>query len=81
MRRPYDLVAILKQEERSRVVENLKTELITRKEVIDTNEDRDVGLEQRFYRTDADCQAAGKALPEFDLYISTVQPLENKGIR
>ncbi|XP_064634712.1 tetratricopeptide repeat protein 17-like isoform X2 [Lineus longissimus] len=81
MRRPYDLVALIKQEERAQVVEGLKHELITRKEVIDSNEDRDVGLEQRFYRSDIDCQAAGKALPEFDLYISTVQPLENKGIR
>ena len=39
------------------------------------------GLEQRFYRTDPDCIAAGKRLPEFDLYISTVLPLENKGVR
>lgn len=39
------------------------------------------GLEQRFYKTDIDCVAAGKPLPEFDLYISTVLPLENKGIR
>ncbi len=39
------------------------------------------GLEQRFYQTDLDCISAGKPLPEFDLYISTVLPLENKGIR
>ena len=38
-------------------------------------------LEQRFYRSEPDCIAAGKPLPEFDLYISTVLPLENKGIR
>ena len=37
-------------------------------------------LEQHFYRTDPDCQAARIPLPEFDLYISTVLPLENKGI-
>ena len=40
-----------------------------------------LGLEQRFYRTDPDCVIAGKPLTEFDLYISTVQPLENKGIK
>ena len=40
-----------------------------------------LGLEQRFYKTDPDCVAAEKPLPEFDLYISTVLPLENKGIR
>lgn len=39
------------------------------------------GLEQRFYQSDPDCIEAGKPLPEFDLYISTVLPLENKGIR
>ena len=39
------------------------------------------GLEQRFYRSDSDCRVAGKPLPEFDLYITTVIQLENKGIR
>jgi tetratricopeptide (TPR) repeat protein len=81
LRRPYDLVALLKQEERAVMLENLKQELLTRKEEIDKNEDKDTGLEQRFYKTDLDCIAAGKPLPEFDLYISTVLPLENKGIR
>ena len=39
-----------------------------------------VALEQHFYRTDPDCLTARIPLPEFDLYISTVLPLENKGI-
>ena len=39
------------------------------------------GLERLFYQTDSDCIAAKVPLPEFDLYISTVLPLENKGIR
>jgi hypothetical protein len=39
------------------------------------------GLEEKFYKTDPDCLAAGKQLPDLDLYISTVLPLENKGIR
>ena len=39
------------------------------------------GLEEKFYKTDPDCLAAGKHLPDLDLYISTVLPLENKGIR
>ena len=38
-------------------------------------------MEQKFYKTNPDCIEAGKPLPEFDLYISTVLPLENKGIR
>nr|KAG5699222.1 hypothetical protein BaRGS_012743 [Batillaria attramentaria] len=61
---------------------NLKKELLSRKSEIDRHEDRDsAGLEQRFYQSDPDCIEAGKPLPEFDLYISTVLPLENKGIR
>ncbi|XP_064604076.1 tetratricopeptide repeat protein 17-like isoform X2 [Liolophura sinensis] len=81
MRRPYDLVAFMKQDERARTLSGLKNELLSRKDEIDKNEDKDTGLEQRFYKTDSDCVSAGKALPEFDLYISTVLPLENKGIR
>ena len=40
-----------------------------------------LGVEQRFYRSDPDCIAAGKPLVEFELYQSTVLPLEDKGIR
>ncbi|XP_041366225.1 tetratricopeptide repeat protein 17-like isoform X2 [Gigantopelta aegis] len=81
MQRPYDLVAFMKQEDRAVMLNNLKKELLNRKDEIDKNEDRDTGLEQRFYKTDLDCIEAGKPLPEFDLYISTVLPLENKRIR
>ncbi|BFZ05335.1 hypothetical protein BsWGS_08373 [Bradybaena similaris] len=81
LRRPYDLVAFMRQEDRAAMLNTLKKELLTRKDEIDKNEDRDTGLEQKFYRTNPDCIEAGKPLPEFDLYISTVLPLENKGIR
>ena len=43
LRRPYDLVALLKQEERADTLEGLKRELLTRKEEIDKNEDKDTG--------------------------------------
>ncbi|KAK7486422.1 hypothetical protein BaRGS_00022346, partial [Batillaria attramentaria] len=82
LKRPYDLVAFMRQEERAHMLGNLKKELLSRKSEIDRHEDRDsAGLEQRFYQSDPDCIEAGKPLPEFDLYISTVLPLENKGIR
>lgn len=81
LRRPYDLVAFMKQEQRASMLNDLKKELLNRKDEIDRNEDRDSGLEQKFYKTNPDCIEAGKPLPEFDLYISTVLPLENKGIR
>ncbi|KAK2174533.1 hypothetical protein NP493_797g01042 [Ridgeia piscesae] len=80
LQRPYDLVALLKQEDRARMLENLKQELLAKKEQIDGSEDKNTALEQHFYRTDPDCLTARIPLPEFDLYISTVLPLENKGI-
>lgn len=43
LRRPYDLVALLRQEERAVMLEHLKQELLTRKEEIDKNEDKDTG--------------------------------------
>ncbi len=43
LRRPYDLVALLKQEERAVMLESLKRELLMRKEEIDKNEDKDTG--------------------------------------
>lgn len=39
------------------------------------------GFEEKFLLTEESCVKAIKRLPEFDLYISTVLPLENKGIR
>ncbi|ELU07397.1 hypothetical protein CAPTEDRAFT_113465 [Capitella teleta] len=81
LKRPYDLMAMMKQEQQSEKLKLLKQELLVKKQQIDRNEDRDTGLEDRFYREDPDCIAAGKPLLEFDLLISTVLPLENKGIR
>ena len=43
MRRPYDLMSLLKQEERADMLEDLKQELIERKHEIDSNEDKDTG--------------------------------------
>ena len=44
MRRPYDLVAFMKQEDRAVMLNNLKKELLNRKDEIDKNEDRDTGI-------------------------------------
>ncbi|XP_052244234.1 alpha-(1,3)-fucosyltransferase fut-6-like [Dreissena polymorpha] len=81
MKRPYDLVAFMKQEDRAAMLDKLKQELLSRKDEIDRTEDRNSGLEDKFYKSDVDCLAGGKQLPDLDLYISTVLPLENKGIR
>ncbi len=43
LRRPYDLVALLRQEQRAVMLENLRTELLNRKEEIDRDEDKNTG--------------------------------------
>ena len=43
MKRPYDLVAFMKQEERAGMLDQLKQELLARKDEIDKTEDRDTG--------------------------------------
>ena len=44
LQRPYDLMALLKQEERAEMLENLKEELLSRKGDLDGSEDGDSGL-------------------------------------
>jgi len=44
LQRPYDLMALLKQEERAEMLENLKHELLSRKGDFDGNEDKDSGV-------------------------------------
>ena len=44
LKRPYDLVAFLKQEERASMLEKLKKELLSRKDEIDKTDDGDSGI-------------------------------------
>jgi len=44
LQRPYDLMALLKQEERAEMLESLKQELLSRKGDLDGNDDKDTGL-------------------------------------
>jgi len=43
LQRPYDLMALLKQEERADMLESLKHELLSQRGDIDDNEDKDTG--------------------------------------
>ncbi|KAH3890159.1 hypothetical protein DPMN_014231 [Dreissena polymorpha] len=43
MKRPYDLVAFMKQEDRAAMLDKLKQELLSRKDEIDRTEDRNSG--------------------------------------
>ncbi|XP_041472633.1 tetratricopeptide repeat protein 17-like [Lytechinus variegatus] len=80
LREPYNLIAVLGQEKRSKEVNLLEESLRLQKVSIEANEDKDTDLEQRFLETDGDCVAAGRPLSEFELYISTALSLEQKDI-
>ncbi|XP_077994523.1 tetratricopeptide repeat protein 17-like [Glandiceps talaboti] len=82
LKKPYDLVEFIRQAERSDTVQSLQQELLNQKIQIDENDDKsDTNIEAKFYESDPDCMVAEKSLPEYDLYTSTVLPLENKGIK
>ncbi|XP_054710822.1 tetratricopeptide repeat protein 17-like [Uloborus diversus] len=78
LKRPYDLVALMQQEKRAVLIEELKQQLMLQKEEIDRREDKETNLEGKIYSMDEDCIAAEKPITDFDLYISTVIPYEVK---
>ncbi|XP_023223356.1 tetratricopeptide repeat protein 17-like [Centruroides sculpturatus] len=80
LRRPYDLVALMQQEQRAILVEELKQQLMMQKEEIDLHEDKETNLEGKMYSMDEDCLAAGKPLTDIDLYVSTIVPFDYKGL-
>lgn len=53
--------------------------LIETKHILDEAEE-EVDLEPNHYETDTDCIKAGKKLPEFDLYQTTVIPPTHRGL-
>lgn len=73
MRRPYDLLAFLEQEDRRDAVDALYRQLVARKAAIHSrcaNLDSAMDVETRLYSTDPDCLLAGKPLADVDLYAS-----------
>ena len=74
MKRPDDLVALMRQEERVAFLESLKYEMS--EQTLNAAEKRhDVSLEAKLFYEDVDCTTAQQALTEFDLFVSTlVQP-------
>ncbi|XP_078670325.1 tetratricopeptide repeat protein 17-like isoform X6 [Branchiostoma floridae x Branchiostoma belcheri] len=81
IKRTDDLVMFMRQAERTEQIAQMQKDLLAQKIHIEETEDKETNLEQTFYKTDPDCRAAKRQLTDFDLYISTVLPLENKGIR
>lgn len=73
LRRPYDLLALLDQENRRTEINALYQDLVARKSMIDqkwSGLEGATDLETRIYTHDPECLSAGKLLSEIDLYPS-----------
>ncbi|CAG2062615.1 unnamed protein product, partial [Timema podura] len=71
MRRPYDLLALLDQEERVRKIERMLKDLVAQKEIIDkhwASLEGSPDLKTRLYLQDEDCAHGAKPLTNKDLY-------------
>ncbi|XP_077967043.1 tetratricopeptide repeat protein 17-like isoform X2 [Styela clava] len=81
IKQPHDLVAFMKQEKNFVEMRKIKEVLMVEKKDIEDNEDKQFDLEEKHYKKDEDCKAAGQQLGDFDLFVSSVLPIENKDIQ
>lgn len=85
MRRPYDLLSLLEQEQRANEIDRLYREMIQMKASIDeewAGLESATELEARLYTTDLDCIQAGRPLSDVDLYISVAEDgLNREGMK
>lgn len=85
MRRPYDLLSLLEQEQRANEIDRLYREMIQMKASIDeewAGLESATELEARLYTTDSDCIQAGRPLSDVDLYISVAEDgLNREGMK
>lgn len=79
LQQPFNLVALLQQEERVSRLRRLKDELIDYKNEFEGLGSPE-GFDAKFRAEDPECKNV-KPLSTFDLYISTALPLEHKGIQ
>lgn len=79
LKQPFNLLAFMQQEDRVTLLRDLKDELIGYKEELEGRETLDE-FGASFQRGDPACRMA-TPLSSFDLFVSTVLPLEHKGIQ
>lgn len=79
LRQPFDLMAFMKQEERVSVLKELKDELIEYKNEFEMFKEFDT-FDESFLASEPKCRDV-KFISSQDLKVSTVLPLEHKGIR
>lgn len=80
MKRPWDLVEWLHQEERVELVNAIDNRLRESDRLIAKSASKDPGFETKFMSNNRHCRTAGKPLTKFDLYVPSVLTLEAKGI-
>ena len=79
LRQPFDLMAFIQQEERVSLLKDLKEELIEYKNEFESYSGFET-FDESFRAKDYDCKNV-KLISAYDLYITTLLPLEHKGIR
>ena len=79
LRQPFDLMALIQQEERVSVIKELREQLIDYKNEFEGYSAYE-SFDDSFRALDPDCQNV-QMISSYDLYVSTVLPLEHKGIR
>ena len=72
-------MALIQQEERVLVIKELREQLIDYKNEFESYSDYE-SFDESFRVLEPDCQSV-KMISSYDLYVSTVLPLEHKGVR
>ena len=71
----------MEQESKMRKLEDLQTELLSKRDVLQPSELEKVDIESQMFRSDPDCVESKKRLTEYDLHLSSIMRLEMKKIK
>eukprot|EP00112_Aurelia_sp_Birch-Aquarium-sp1_P009222 Seg2039.1 transcript_id=Seg2039.1/GoldUCD/mRNA.D3Y31 product="Tetratricopeptide repeat protein 17" protein_id=Seg2039.1/GoldUCD/D3Y31 len=80
LKAPGDLITFMEQESKMRKLEDLQTELLSKRDVLQPSELEKVDIESQMFRSDPDCVESKKRLTEYDLHLSSIMRLEMKQI-
>ena len=81
LKKPYDLVAFIQQEETLEKLKTLKQDLKQEKKWLETAaKTEDAEFQKKFYLSDADCMAAGMSTTDTAAIYTNIVPFSSKGI-
>lgn len=80
LKHPEDLITFMKQESKMKNLEDLQTELLSKRDVLQPTELEKVDIESEMFRSDEDCMESKQRLSEFDLHLSSVMRFDSKKI-